>query len=117
MKIILFLLLICSAHAQNLEEFSQKLNKELPQNYDHITRLQRTTVENNNFYYHFIVGVTQEEHDRVNPKVKAQILKTICSKPREKALLKNYKANIVYKYENDKGQSLGEFMVKPDHCK
>lgn len=99
-----------------LEEISRKINKELPLDYDHATKLVATTVQNTNFYYHFTIKANLEEYKLAFPKVKAQILKTICSQPREFSILKNYKADIVYKYENEKGSTLGEFMVKPEHC-
>lgn len=100
-----------------LQEVSQKLNKELPENYDHATRLVSTSVENNNFYYHFILKATVEEYQKALPMVQSQIMKTVCSRPREKTLLKDYKANIIYRYESEKGTSLGEFMVRPEHCR
>jgi hypothetical protein len=100
----------------SLKDISTEENKSLPQIYDHATKLNTTSVENNNFYYHFLVGATQMEFDLALPKVKAQILKTICSRKIERSILKEHKANIIYRYESDKGLSLGEFMVKPEHC-
>ncbi|WPU66649.1 hypothetical protein [Peredibacter starrii] len=92
------------------------MNKELPEIYDHMTKLMRTSVENNNFKYQFLINADQKEYNWALPKVRSQILSNICKNSRQKAILKNYSANIVYSYENVKGQSLGEFMVKPDHC-
>ena len=119
-KLITALLITLPALAQvprpNLKDISIEENKSLPQIYDHATKLTTTTVEQNNFYYHFLVGATQKEFDFALPKVKVQILKTICSRKTERIILKEYKANIVYRYESDKGMSLGEFMVKPDFC-
>ncbi len=100
----------------SLKDASSEINKTLPQIYDHATKLTTTTVENNNLYYHFVVAATQKEYEDALPKVKAQILKTICSKKVERSILKEHKANIVYRYESDKGLSLGELQVKPDHC-
>lgn len=100
----------------SLKDISTEVNKSLPAVYDHATKLTTTTVENNNLYYHFVVAATQKEYEGALPKVKAQILKTICSKKVERSILKEHKANIVYRYESDKGLSLGEFLVKPDHC-
>jgi uncharacterized membrane protein YkoI len=101
---------------RDLRDVSQELNKTLPEVYDHATKLMKTTVENNNLFYHFILNANQAEYDFALPKVRNQILSTICSKARERTILKNYKANIVYRYEDVKGLSLGEFMVKPEHC-
>ena len=100
----------------SLKDISTEENKSLPQIYDHATKLTTTTVEHNNFYYHFLVAATQKEFDFALPKVKAQILRTICSRKTERTILKEHNAVIVYRYESDKGLSLGEFMVKPQHC-
>lgn len=117
----LSLMLMTSVMAQpvrpNLKEVSSEVNKSLPEIYDPVTKLISTTVENKNFKYHFIVDATDKEFKWALPKVKAQILKTICSKSTERSVLKVHKANIVYSYENVKGQSLGEFMVRPEHCR
>lgn len=117
---IIFLLMALNTFAQtsgqSLQELSAKINKTLPEIYDHATKLMSTTVENNNFYYHFMLKATKKEYKGALPHVQAQILKTICSKPTERTILLGHKANIVYRYENDKGQSLGEFMVRPSHC-
>lgn len=99
-----------------LEEVSKEMNKDLPEIYDHMTKLMRTSVENNNLKYQFLINADQKEYNWALPKVRTQILSNICKNSRQKAILKNYRANIVYSYENVKGQSLGEFMVKPDHC-
>jgi hypothetical protein len=119
-KMKLFLLFTLSAFAQvarpGLAEISHTLNKSLPEVYDQLTKLVSTSVENNNFIYHFLVNANQSEFDGALPKVKAQILKTICAKKVERSLLKVHKAHLVYRYENVKGQSLGEFMVRPEHC-
>ena len=121
MKKLLLCYLIClSAFGQvvrpSLTELSVNINKDLPEVWDHATTLLRTTVENNNIYYHFVLKASEEEFKWALPKVKAQVLKSICSKGREKSILKDYRANIVYRYESDKGPTLGEFMVKSDHC-
>jgi hypothetical protein len=116
-KLILFLFSVqLMARPESLQELSHKVNKELPEVYDHATKLMRTTVENNHFKYHFIVGGTKAEFEFAYPKVKAQVLKTICSHSREKFILTSHKAGIIYSYENVRGQSLGEFMVRPDFC-
>lgn len=99
-----------------LNDLSQKMNKELPEVWDHVTKLMSTTVENNNFYYHFKLNATQAEYDKFMPKVKAQVLSSVCSKAREKVLLRDYRANLIYRYESVKGISLGEFMIKAEHC-
>lgn len=99
-----------------LEQKSSEINKALPEIYDRITKLRTTTVENNNISYHFLVDATPAEYREAFPKVRAQILRTICQKRTERSLLKDFNANIVYRYENVKGMSLGEFMVKPDFC-
>ena len=106
------------AHVKPLSqgEYSEKINKTLPEVYDPVTKLISSSVENNNFSYHFIVAVTRAEFKQALPKVRSQILKTVCSTPREKFIFKVYKANLIYRYENLSGESLGEFMVKPLHC-
>lgn len=100
----------------SLTEFSNQMNGEFPQIFDHATRLVSSSVENSNFIYHFQLRADQIEFRSALPHVKAQILKTVCGKPKDKILLTVYKANLVYKYENDKGNYLGEFMVRPEHC-
>lgn len=119
MKILLFLMALNSfaqsSHPET-QAYSLKINKTLPEVYDHATKLITTTVENNNFYYHFQLKATRNEYTQAKPKVLAQVLKTICSQPRERIILQKYKANLIYRYENDKGISLGEFMIKPSHC-
>lgn len=119
-KFLLCFLISLSSYAQvarpTLTELSSTINKSLPETWDHATKLLRTTVENNNIFYHFVLKANEDEYKWALPKVKAQVLRTICSKPREKSILKDYQANIVYKYESDKGLTLGEFMIKPDHC-
>lgn len=119
--LFLTLLFLSQVSAQNsrpsLTEFSNEVNKSLPEVYDSVTKLMKTTVENNNFKYNFIIDADQKEYAFAMPKVREQILKTICSKRTEKTILKSYRAHIIYSYENVKGQSLGEFMVRPDYCK
>lgn len=115
----MLLFLSFAAFAQttpDIHQVSAKINKSLPQIYDHATKLMRTTVENNNFYYHFMLKASKAEYAFATPKVKSQIMNTICSRPQEKAILTSYNSNIVYRYESDKGEYLGEFMVKPEHC-
>lgn len=114
--LILFLSASSFAQMSDLKIQSEKMNKELPEIIDHITKLRATTVQNNDLYYHYLVNATQQEFNLAFPKVKAQILKTICTQKREKIILKSLKANIVYQYENLKGQSLGEFLIRPTHC-
>lgn len=117
---ILFILLISSAIAQpdrpTISEVSKNLNKELPQVYDHATKLMTTTVENNNFIYHFTLRATEIEYKMALPKVKSQILSTICSKKRERSLFEDHKVGLVYRYESERGTTLGEFLVRPEHC-
>lgn len=122
-KILLLTLFIfnCSSvfpapDTPSLKEFSEKMNSSLPEVFDHATKLMTTTVDNNNFNYHFVLNATKDEFKFAFPKVKTQILKTICSRSQERSILKNYKANIVYRYETLKGETLGQFMVKPEHC-
>ena len=85
MKILLFLMALHSiAQSTNTEiqAYSLKINKTLPEVYDHVTKLISTTVENNNFYYHFHLKATRKEFTEAKPKAQAQILKTVCSQPR-----------------------------------
>lgn len=100
-----------------LDEVSTKLNADLPEVYDHVTKLRKTTVENNNLIFNFLIDANQKEYDWAMPKVRTQVMSTICSKSRERTVFKVHNANIVYRYENVKGQSLGEFMIRPDHCR
>lgn len=117
---MLFLILVSfSVHGQsiNLNDISKKWNEELPENYDSITKLRSTSIENNHFVFNFLIEATQFEFDTALPMVRSQILKTVCSKPREKNLLTINNAHLVYRYENTKGQVLGEFMIRPEHCR
>lgn len=116
MQTFLLFALISFAEASTLEELSTKVNKDLPEVYDHATKLMRTTVENGSFVYHFLVGANKEEYALAFPKVRTQVMSTICKHSREKIILGKYKASIVYRYENLKGQSLGEFMIPAGHC-
>ena len=100
-----------------LKEVSFQMNKSLPEVFDPVTKLISTTVENNNFKYHFVLNANHQEYSWAMPKVKKQILETVCSQKRERALLTKHKANIVYSYENVDGHLLGEFMVKTEHCR
>jgi hypothetical protein len=100
-----------------LEEVSQKLNQDLPEVYDPVTKLRKTTVENNHLIFNFLIDANQKEYDWAMPKVRKQVMSTICSKSRERSIFKDHNANIVYRYENVKGQSLGEFMIRPEHCR
>lgn len=117
MKILITLLFGFSFTAEaSLIAYSEKLNRSLPENLDSITQLRKTSVQNNYLYYHFIVQATQVEYSNVIEKVKAQNLKAVCKQSRELIVFKTYKASLVYRYENEKGQSLGEFMIQPGHC-
>lgn len=122
MKIFLLGMLICYTTVSypqtlpSLEEYSKNLNKELPEVYDRITKLITTTVEHHDLTYHFVIDVSQKEYQWAMPKVKEQVLKTICSQGRERSVLLRHRASLIYSYENVKGQSLGKFMVKPEHC-
>jgi hypothetical protein len=107
---------LLEATSPSLEEVSEKVNKKLPEIYDPITKLIKTSIINNSFYYHFLVGATRLEYKQAESKVRAQIKKTICSKSFERAILLEHKANIVYQYETPNGESLGQFMIKPEHC-
>lgn len=99
-----------------LDEVSAKINRDLPEIYDPVTKLRTTTVENNNLIFNFLIDASQKQYNWAMPKVKAQVLSNICSRGREGSVLKHHKANIVYRYENVKGQSLGEFLIRPEHC-
>lgn len=113
---LMMLFLTFSANA-SLREEASRINKDLPEIYDPVTKLVTTTVENNNLIFNFIVDASQGEFDWALPKVKSQVLKTICRSTRERKVLRELKSNVVYRYENAKGQSLGEFLVRPEHCK
>ena len=92
------------------------MNRGLPEVYDHVTTLKTTSVLNNHFIYHFTIDLDQEEFNKILPKVKKQVLKSACSNKNQKMLLTIYKTAIIYTYENLKGISLGQFMVKSSHC-
>lgn len=117
--IVMSMALIKFAHASPLllKELSVTINKELPEIYDHATKLVGTSVQNQNFYFHFMLKARPEEYQWALPKVKKQVLQTICSTKREGEILIRHRANIIYRYESDTGQSLGEFMITPSHCK
>jgi hypothetical protein len=104
------------ASSVGLAEISAHMNKSLPEVYDPVTKLISTSVENNNFKYHFVLKANFKEYSWALPKVRARILETVCSKTRERMLLKQHRANLVYSYENVEGQLLGQFMVKPEQC-
>lgn len=116
MPVLFFFSFLHIAFSGTLEELSGKVNKDLPEVYDHATKLMRTSVENGNFVYQFIIGANKEEYALAMPKVRTQVMSTICKHGREKSILTLHKANIVYRYENVKGQSLGEFMIPTEHC-
>lgn len=109
-------LVLAQVQGKNLKAYSEEINRTLPVVYDRITKLKTTTVENNDLSYHFLIDVTEKEFEETVPKVKGQVLGSICSRSQERIVFQQYKANIIYRYENVKGQSLGEFMVRPDHC-
>lgn len=117
---IFLLFLFLNAYALipvTLEKVSSDVNKNLPEVYDPITKLVSTSVEHHHFKYHFIVDATEKEFQEALPKVKAQVLKTICQNSVSRSVLTEHKATIVYSYENVKGQTLGQFLVKPPHCR
>ena len=116
MKIILMILMMGFAHAQTLERISTDLNHKLPEVYDSVTKLMRTSVEHNNLKYSFLLDASHKEYRWAMPKVREQVMKNVCKNERERFILKKLNANIVYSYENTKGQSLGEFMIKPSDC-
>lgn len=116
MPVLLFVSILHFASAGVLEEISGKVNKDLPEVYDHATKLMRTTVENGYFVYQFLVDANKEEFAAAVPKVRAQVMSTICRHSRERTILIQHRSSIVYRYENGKGQSLGEFMIPRDHC-
>ena len=101
---------------QSLEQYSLKLNQSLPEVYDAVTKLRQTTVENNQMVYHFLVHATLSESSWALPKVKNQVLSSVCQNAHQKNILQNLQAGIIYRYENIKGQSLGEFLISPAHC-
>lgn len=100
----------------SLKEYSEKINKALPAVYDPVTKLIASSVENESLVYHFILAATRVEFSKALPQVRSSVLKSVCSNPREKLVLKEYKANLIYRYESVSGESLGEFMVRPEHC-
>lgn len=114
--ILLLLPLGSRGQTPDLEEISAKVNKTLPKVYDPVTKLKTTTVENNQLVYHFLVDADQAQFNSAFPKVKRQVLKTICSESQEKLILAKYQRNIIYSYENLKGQSLGRFLIAHEHC-
>lgn len=119
--LILISIISLGTWAQNskpsLKEVSAHMNKTLPEIFDPVTKLISTSVENNNFKYHFILNANDTEYAWAMPKVKSKILDSICKQSRERNLLLNHKANIIYSYENVQGHLLGEFMIKADHCR
>lgn len=120
MKSLLVALLVsfsCTSFGATLQELSSQMNKTLPEVYDPVTKLQKTSVENNNFYYHFLLDANQREYDRALPNVKRALQKSACGSSKDRRILLQHKANIVYRYENVKGEFLGEFMLKPDQCR
>ena len=121
MNVLMILFCLSLLFAQigriTLYEVSNKINQNLPEIYDPVTKLQRTTVENNNLIYHFLIDAGQKEYDWALPKVKTQILSNVCTNQNQNSILSEHQANIIFRYENTKGQSLGQFMVQAGHCK
>ena len=116
---LLCCLISFSAFAQTsptLEQYSHKLNQSLPEVYDPVTKLLRTTVENQQVVYHFLVDATVSESTWALPKVKSQVLSSVCQNAHQKNILKHFRAAIIYRYENVKGQSLGELLISPAYC-
>lgn len=111
------LFLFISLASASLEEFSKKVNGNLPEIYDPVTKLMRSTIENNLFVYHFLVDATPEEFKTAFPKVQSQIRSSACRLKTERTVLTQYKTGIEYRYENVKGQSLGSFIIRPDFCR
>lgn len=116
MRFLFFFVISLPAFPQGLKTYSEKINKSLPETYDHATKLLRTRVENNDLNFDFVVDATKDEFALAFPKVRSQVLSTICRQSRERTVLRQFKANVVYRYESVKGQALGEFMIRPDHC-
>jgi hypothetical protein len=114
--LLIFSLSLFAQAPESLEDMSRKINLSLPEKYDHMTKLLRTRVENNVMNFDFLVNATKEEFAAAFPKVKGEVLKTVCHHSREGLILKAHKKAIIYRYENLKGQSLGEFMISPQHC-
>jgi hypothetical protein len=116
---LLCLLLSFPVFAQSkptLEEYSHKLNGSLPEVYDAVTKLRMTSVENSQLVYNFLVDASLQESSWALPKVKAQVLSRVCKNSYQKNVLQKYRTSLIYRYENLKGQSLGEFLIPPEHC-
>lgn len=110
------MILLTPVLAITLMDISQKVNKDLPRVYDSVTKVMRTTVENDYFIYHYIVDGSKLEFDRALPMVKSNITKSICKDEPTRTVLVHLKKSVVYRYESPKGISLGQFMVSPSHC-
>lgn len=111
-----FLTTFVFATAPSLGEYSAKINSGLPETYDRVTKLLKTSVENDDLVFHFVILATKDEFAATHGKVKAQVLSTICRHDREGKVLRQLRKAVIYRYENEKGQALGEFMVRPAHC-
>jgi len=74
MKALLTLNAYAQAPTPDLKEFSAVINKDLPEVYDHATKLMSSTLEKKYFNYHFILNATREVYSWAMPKVQCKFL-------------------------------------------
>lgn len=102
---------------QTLEQYSQNFNQQLPMDYDPLTKLVSTRVENNEMIFNFSVIPATSVFDWSLSKARAEALRNICQREAEDTVLGEYNANVVYHYRAVTGETIGKFTVKPDPCK
>lgn len=99
----------------SLKELSEEFNSSLPKDYDPLTKLLSTNVEDGKMVFNFAVFFPQRMNWSLT-RVKTESLKTICSKDMERKVLTEYKNKIVYRYKSITEETIGFFQVRPDHC-
>jgi len=110
----MMLLLVISLYT--IQDFSTKLNKSLPEVYDSITKLERTSVEGDFLVYHFTVDLSQSMFTEHVGKMKNRAEQSSCKNKNTHYVLTKLNKPILYKYENLKGQSLGQFQLAARRC-
>lgn len=85
--------------------------------YDPLTKLVSTHVENGEMVFNFSVIPGPSIFDWSLSKARAEALRTICQRDAEDEVLGAYNSNVVYHYRAVTGETIGKFTIKPDPCK
>lgn len=110
------LLLLGGIEASVLKDFSNKLNRNLPEVYDSITKLERTSVEGEFLVYQFVVDINEEQFKQNIEKIKKNAIVNSCTNKNTLHVVEKLKKSLLYRYENLKGQSLGQFQILSGTC-